>query len=28
MDAEETERLLTTGALFSWSNPNEQTRSS
>jgi crotonobetainyl-CoA:carnitine CoA-transferase CaiB-like acyl-CoA transferase len=27
MDAEETERLFTTGALFSWSNPNPQTRS-
>jgi hypothetical protein len=28
MDAEETERLITTGVLFSWANPNEQTRSS
>jgi crotonobetainyl-CoA:carnitine CoA-transferase CaiB-like acyl-CoA transferase len=28
MDAEETERLITAGVLFSWANPNEQTRSS
>jgi crotonobetainyl-CoA:carnitine CoA-transferase CaiB-like acyl-CoA transferase len=28
MAAEETERLITAGALFSWANPNEQTRSS
>jgi hypothetical protein len=28
MNAEETERLITMGALFSWSDPNEQTRSS
>jgi hypothetical protein len=28
MDAEETERLITAGVLFSWANPNEQTESS
>jgi crotonobetainyl-CoA:carnitine CoA-transferase CaiB-like acyl-CoA transferase len=28
MDAEETERLIAAGVLFSWSDPNEQTRSS
>jgi crotonobetainyl-CoA:carnitine CoA-transferase CaiB-like acyl-CoA transferase len=28
MDAEETERLITAGVLFSWADPNEQTRSS
>jgi crotonobetainyl-CoA:carnitine CoA-transferase CaiB-like acyl-CoA transferase len=28
MAAEETERLITAGVLFSWANPNEQTRSS
>jgi crotonobetainyl-CoA:carnitine CoA-transferase CaiB-like acyl-CoA transferase len=26
MDAEETERLITAGALFSWANPNQQTK--
>jgi crotonobetainyl-CoA:carnitine CoA-transferase CaiB-like acyl-CoA transferase len=28
LDAEETERLITAGVLYSWANPNEQTRSS
>jgi crotonobetainyl-CoA:carnitine CoA-transferase CaiB-like acyl-CoA transferase len=28
LDAEETERLIAEGVLFSWTNPDEETRSS